>query len=166
MSVTVQYKDKGAEKVLKALKDFNSFELTIGYQGPSGAATYEDSGITVAQNAAFQEFGTREDPQRSFLRSTMKERRKDIIEVWATESGRALEGKQTALRALSRIGEAIVDMIREKLDRAQGWAWPLDASTVEEKGSRRPLFETGKLYRNLSWAVRKGGTVVRQGGTK
>lgn len=157
--------------ILTELAELRTLSLTLGFQGEKGAAIHPMAEVPVATVAMFAEYGTIDAPARSFLRSTMFERRADIAKAFAAELGKVAAGKATALEGMSAVGKATAAMIREKIERARGWATPNKPSTIAKKGHSQPLrggdangsYDGGVMLDAVTWAVRKNGSIVAEG---
>jgi hypothetical protein len=68
-----------------------------------------------------------------------------------------------AERSMGLLGEAVLSDQRQTIDRSIGIA-PNKPSTVERKGSSRPLIDTGALKRSTTYVVRSKGQEVAKGG--
>lgn len=154
--MTVTFHDAGLNKLQRDLAELKKLKLRVGYQPPEGRQRYE-SGITVAKLAAVHEFGGDDTPGRSFIRSTIKERQREIGAVQEQVIAEVVRGRMTPVQAMAKIGSFVVGLIRKKLESAAGWAAPLDVETVERKGFATPLQETTLLAQSLSWRVMKAG---------
>jgi len=132
--------DKGEQKKLVRLHP----KSAILPRGTKREAV--DPNITVAQVAAENEFGDRKKniPQRSFLRSVLKEKAREI--------------NQIAQKALNKpeifydvIGTYILNQINKKI--VSGIAPANSPSTIKRKGSSTPLIDTGQLKAALTYKV-------------
>lgn len=153
------------KKLAERLDELKKLAVYVGYQGADGAAIHPDSAIPVAQLAAVHEWGSDDDgiPARSFIRRTMLEKRDAIGDELKRAVSACIEGKTTPVQAYARVGKFVVKLVRNKLEDASSWAQPLDVVTAEAKGHTRVLSDTKTLSRNLSYAVRKGRTVLAEG---
>lgn len=166
MSTSVTFDDSGLIRLRSSLAELRQLKLRIGYQEPGGAERY-DSGVTVAKLAAVVEFGIPDDglPERSFIRSTLKERELQIASRFEVELAKVVALDSTPVEAYSAVGSYVVGLIRHKLETASSWAAPLDDETAAAKGHPRVLDDTGKLAKNLSWRVSIGRTTLAEGST-
>lgn len=139
--------------------------ITVGVHGDDGSETHEhdvandigragSSGLTVADVATFHEFGVppfqmrngREHPgipQRSFIRGWYDESQDFIRETLRSQMTLVLKGKLTAEQAGARISLAFEGDMKKRVSR--GIPPPLAPSTIEAKGSSKPLIDTGQL---------------------
>lgn len=164
MGVTITYKDTGLRELRERLKALTKLSLTLGFQGESGRQKYA-TGVNVATVAMFQEFGTFRIPQRSFLRSTMFEQRERVEEIMARAATLVVHGLGP-VAALSDAGGLIAGLIKRKIDTSMGWAKRNQPSTIAAKGFNFPLHETELMAKSVTWAVRKGRSIVTMGGPK
>ena len=164
MAVQLTVKNNKIPQLRARLAEINALALTIGFQGDEARLTYDNGRINLPTVALYNEFGTRTIPQRSFLRSSIFERRVAIQKIVADEIGRYINDfNTTASVALGRAGAKIVAIVAEKIRRSKGWAKRNAPSTVQNKGFDYPLHETGLLARSVTWAVRRQGQIIAKG---
>ena len=165
--VQVEFRDLGLTRVRDILRRLSGLSLTIGFQGESGGQLYP-TGVNVASVAMFQEFGTKTIPQRAFLRSTFFERRDEIERILADAFGDALTNTaptlSPAINAMATAGRKIVRLVERKINTSTGWAKANAPSTVAKKGFDFPLHETDLMARSVTWAVRRGSSILSTGG--
>lgn len=129
--------------------------ITIGIHGDEGAdlrqdATFEDdgaltpgAGLTVAEVAAFHEFGTRTIPQRSFIRGWFDESIDANKALIQSQLKLVVQGRLPLETALERVAlKCEADVKRRIRNRIPP---PLAPATVARKGSSVPLISTGQL---------------------
>jgi hypothetical protein len=175
-SGAVQIRDLGIGKLRAELAKFRDHAITIGHQGDSGAATHPNADASVGQVAAWMEFGTpgsddrqydvarKHIPSRPFVRMTFARHQVEFAKIVRDELSNIVDGRATAEEAQERIGERMLERLRETILEARGWAVPLAQATIDAKGHDDPLIDSGTLYDKASYAVRDGETIVRQGG--
>lgn len=149
----------------KALADFASMSITFGYQGSTGQEKY-DNGFTVAANAAVQEFGTGDIPERSFMRRTFNEREGDIRKLMTDAARKVANLQEDPVDAMTDVAIGVHAMFLETLDKTSSWATANAPSTIEAKGHDVPLVggESIHLLRDdLTWAIRRKGEVIAEG---
>ena len=148
----------------------SGISLSFGYQGDTGQQEYE-SGITVALNAAIQEFGTDRIPARPFLRQTIEEHGDAIRNVLTEEIGNVANLRKDAIDAMLDAAQTIHGFFLETLDTTPAWATANAAETILKKGHDHPLMggaapddgPVRKLRENLTWAIRRHGSIVAEG---
>lgn len=109
--------------------------------GVLAGAKYPD-GLPVAQNALWQEFGTRRMPARPAMRRTIERYGSTWPQAIADTARRT---NYDTRRTLTIVGHGIRDQIVRSI--AELTDPPLAPSTVARKGFDKPLIETG-LYQN------------------
>lgn len=160
-------KDTGYKQALAAITELAAGDphVTIGVHGKDNDPYRRGQGapVTTAQIATFHEFGTLdrfEDPspagdgrqgvpQRSFLRSTADEKRREYSALIARGIGRVIDGTMALDRALGIVGAKAVGDVQNKI--ASGIEPPLTEETIERKGSSKPLIDTGQLRQAIDW---------------
>ena len=151
MGFTFQYRPTAISSVQKRLQDIASAEkdqnhdLKVGVTPEKGSIS--EGGVTIAEVAAFQEFGTRTIPERSFLRSWF-DAHKTVLQREMVQARQKAYRGDTA--ALSNLGHKWADELKGWVQGGASFA-PLAESTVQAKaaaGDARPdspLIASGKL---------------------
>lgn len=175
---TVEVRDLGIGKLREDVATMQRQRVTVGYQGPSGAAQHPNADASIAQVAAWQEFGTpgSDDrtydqarghiPSRPFVRTGLAKYQAEIAEAIKAAFRRVLDGDATVEEAQAGVGERMVEAVQQTILDARAWAKPLAQSTIDRKGHDDPLIESGAVYDATSYAVRDGDKIVRTGGAK
>lgn len=150
MKVTVNSTGgKGIKALLKRLSDPGTVEVGI----LTGTGQHEDSDLTTAEVGFYHEFGTVKTPERSFIRSTINGKSKEIKKVARLEYKKVIAGKTTNEKGLGILGAFTAGLIQETFTD-NNWA-PNSESTIESKGSSTPLIDTGQLRQSISYKVNK-----------
>lgn len=128
--------------------------VRVGIVGAAANQSHGDSEHTNAEIGLFHEFGTRTIPERSFLRSTLRDptRIEEFKALQARLLGAVLDGKMTADRALGLLGAWAAGAIQATITQSD-IPPPLKPETVARKGSNKPLVDSGQLVRSISWEV-------------
>lgn len=134
----------------------NSYVI-IGF--PDGTVTHDEikqgrhkkGGLSMAEIAASNEFGTEHIPERSFMRSSFDENQTKIFSILQKEYGRILDGKSTVRRSLDLIGNIVRDMIKVKI--RQITQPPNSQRTIDKKGSSKPLIDFGQMINAVQYKV-------------
>jgi hypothetical protein len=164
LSVVVEEKDLGWNRIKRELKIFDKSYTAAGYFGSGGTPATD-----VAARAAVNEFGATikvtqkmrgylaavlgihlrktttviRIPKRPYNRKTFDKNKKNIKNKITEEYNAILEGQRTARRALSRLGEWYVGLI--KLTVRKGGFAPNSKITTDRKGSSKPLIDTREM---------------------
>ena len=131
-----------------AVRSLDGTRIKAGIFGPKGEATYPESGLTVAEVAQINEFGTADIPARPFLRSSFDEKSGEWTKMLGVAIGRVLDGKASIDGAFGLLRAKIVGDIQTKIVRGP-WV-PNAASTIARKGSANPLRDTDTMLRAVS----------------
>lgn len=158
-------RDLGIGKLRAELAELRSASITIGYQGDSGAATHPNAeGASVAEVAAWNEYGTVHAPARPALETAFARSSRFEPEIKRAMSDLIDGRRSSAAEAQAAIGAAAVAAVRASIDDSRSWADPLAPRTIRDKGHDQPWVESGVLRASASWAVRRNGVIVAQGG--
>jgi hypothetical protein len=134
----------------------NSYVL-VGY--PAGTITHAQSkqqrrkkaGESMAQIAAYNEFGTKNIPARPFIFSTVAEKRQDINRVIEKQYIAILDGKRTVKQGLEIIGLYVKKEIDLKIGSLR--YPPNSPRTIKIKGSDKPLIDFAQMRQALQYKV-------------
>lgn len=95
-------------------------------------------------------------PERSFLRSSFDEKAKQWERATWDQLGVLVDGKTTADGALSVIGNVMQGDIQKKV--VDGPFVPNAPATIRQKGSSKPLIDTGRMRQSIRYVVRRRGS--------
>jgi len=121
--------------------------VSVGYFSDSGA--YK-SGITVAEVAAKNEFGTSRIPARPFMRQTIEAHTGDWGDLAEGVERRVADGMSVA-QGLELIGNQAKGHMQEMI--GTGNFTPNAPSTIARKGSSQPLIDSGNMRERVSFKV-------------
>lgn len=109
-------------------------------------------GLTIAQYAMYNEYGTGKIPERSFMRSTFDEKLGSIKTLMDRQWEKFIRGETTIFRALSRIGMEHETDVKQKIRDLK--TPPNAPSTIAKKGSDNPLIDTGAMVNSVRYVVK------------
>lgn len=156
--------------VKKSLSDdfkrrLKSSRVVIGL--PRDSAPYPD-GTSVIQVGVDHEFGSETArtytsprgntitvsgvPERSFMRSTAKDKRKEWTELVKKNISMIIKKEGDVKSVLSRIGLVAASDVKKKIVEINDP--PNSPQVVEDKGSSNPLIDTGHLVGQITHEVR------------
>ena len=141
-------KNGGIEAIIKRVKIPGTVDV-----GVIDAGKHNESELTVASIAYIHEFGTDTIPERSFMRSTLKEKKKDIVELKKKLLVKIQSGEMTMDKALALLGEFTKDLIQQKIVAISDP--PNTPETIKRKGSSNPLIDTGQTKNSITYEVNK-----------
>ena len=151
---------KATDALKKAFKGaFEEPQLTLSV-GIWNKATQDGGGASVAEYAAYNEFGTTRIPPRPFLRPAMEERREEWTEAVASSMSSSLKGGQFNNRSvLEVIGRNAVKDVQLRI--LSNTPPPNAPSTKARKAAKgispiRTLVETGLMHDSVEYKIEKG----------
>lgn len=145
----------GIIRIGPGIKNIKKNYGKLGYVevGIIDAGQEENSPLTVASIGYIQEYGTDDGriPERSFMRSTIKEKQKEVIAMQKKLLIKIRKNTITSKHALGLIGEFMADAIKQKIISLSS---PANAeSTIKRKGSSNPLIDKGQLKNSITYRV-------------
>jgi len=147
-------RDIGFKKFQAEMSKAKGSYVTVGVHEKDNE-TYEN-GQTVSQVAYFNEFGTRNVPERSFLRSTIDKDKEEIRAKQETLFNKVMTFKTSVLDALNMLGFDIMRRMQNTI-RAYAWLYPDKSnapSTMAHKRGNKPLIDSGKLLRSINFEAK------------
>lgn len=118
--------------------------LEVGFYD---TATYPN-GQNVAQVAFWNEFGTIRSPARPFFRNAIETN----IKKWYASFGDLVSSGGSDRVVMGKLGEIIRNDIAMSITK---FSTPPNAqSTIEQKGSSKPLIDTGLMRRSVTYKVK------------
>lgn len=142
---------------LSGLLDEPQLTLSVGVFSD---ATHEGSKTTVAQYAAYNEFGTTRIPKRRFLGSTMEERQEEWLEAIKGSVSSSLKSGQFNNRSvLELIGKGAVKDVQAKIMSNMP---PPNAPAVTARKVRLgrshigTLYDTGLMHASVEYKIEEG----------
>ncbi len=124
--------------------------IKVGILARDGDAEYDD-GVSVLEVAVWNEFGTDRIPERSFIRAWFDENRDRCRTAMRKMLEAVVTGKYTREQAVELVAQRFVGEIQKRMSR--GIPPANVQSTIEAKGSDKPLINTGQLRSAISYEV-------------
>lgn len=154
-------KDMGWGRVVEELQSMDNTYVKVGFpeegklksgrKKGSGHKPYEDIS-ELAKIAAKNEYGSGNIPERSFMRTSMKEMLPDLTELKKRLYIRIVKGVLTTRKALDIIGLYAVKRTKRKIVQLRN---PPNAPyTIRKKKSSNPLIDTGQLLNSVQHEVK------------
>lgn len=112
---------------------------------------------TVAEVAFFNEFGTARIPERSFIRSTMDEKRSEFEATRDRLLNLVVDQRIDVKTALTALGFRVSQEIKAKIVRLN--SPPNAPSTIAKKGFNNPLIDTRFMLNSIDFKVDIEGRV-------
>ena len=115
------------------------------------AGIFGDTHSDEVKKGTQNEFGTARIPERSFLRSTLKENEQKIFARMSRLYRSAFAGNMSIERAYQIIGLEFVGMVQRKI---RGGIAPANSSaTIRRKKSSKTLIDTGRMIKSITHKV-------------
>ena len=140
-------RDLGLKRFIRELQVAKVTEVVVGVQ--QGA---NNDGQQIAEYAAYNEFGTENIPERSFMRSAFDENLAEIRRDMNSQCGRVQAGQITMRTALGLVGLRHQDQIKNKIDT--NIPPPNSPVTIALKGSSHTLIDTGAMKNSIHYIMR------------
>lgn len=147
--------DMGEEEIKRQLKLLDKSFVTIGIHEeagkyPSGEGRNPPS---IGQVGFWNEFGTENIPERSFMRSTVDENKASLDRETLKMKNDILSGRRTVDNALSRVGFRIQELIRGKIEALR--TPPNAPATIKGKPETgdNPLIDSRLMKRSVNYEV-------------
>lgn len=144
-------RDLGYDDLVATFDEIDGTEPSV-FVGIRGGPVTED-GTSLVLVAATNEFGSEDGhvPERSFLRSTVKEQQRKYAGQLAADLGKLVDGKMDMEQVLGRLGEVAKRDVQRKIVALKE---PENADrTVAAKGSSNPLVDTGRMRQSIDYLV-------------
>lgn len=132
--------------VQRYLDEIDSKIISIGFQGQ-----YDD-GTTVAEVAAWNEYGTENAPARPFMRQTLADKKDQIEEFQANAVAQGIRQHRDAAKTMNQIGVYMKAKVQEEI--TDGQFEPNAPSTIARKGSSHPLIDTSRMRQSINYTVK------------
>lgn len=141
-------------RIVGAMNQLAHFELHVGVIGAAASAQHEgaEAGVTVADVATWNYFGTSNIPARPFIAIAFQRHRDQLTNINARIVRGVMEGKIDARQGYELAGQNAVAVIQETL--AEHVPPPNSPRTIAAKGSSMPLVDTGQLRASLNFEIR------------
>lgn len=149
--MTVKLEKRVWTKLRAKLKKLDGASVRVGVLASRGGNIEHTDGITMTELAAIHEFGTRNVPERSFIRKTTVEKRQEIAAITTKLAKAILADKTTHKKALDLLGLKVVGMVKGTI--REGVEPALKPATIARKGSSKPLVDTGRLLNAIQHEV-------------
>ena len=156
---------KEGKRLFAELSKLGKLEVKAGFTAGGGhgagnepvSADGYDNGITVAQVAAWNEFGTKHIPPRPFMRQSVDNHMPTIKKMFDTMAEKVFSGEVDADKALRAIGAMQVGLIQHEI--REGDFVENAPSTKKQKGGSAsaqttPLIGTGHMRQSVHYVVK------------
>jgi hypothetical protein len=135
---------------------FDDFEVAVGILASAGK--HADSNESIAQLAAWNEYGTPKIPERPAFRASFHTNRKKYLKMLRGISQKGFTGKKITANSFDHIGRTAQKDVQKSIS---GGSWAANAESTQFKkggGKQRinnPLINTGQTIDSVSYRVKK-----------
>lgn len=155
-TVTSKYGGKRIDDLIKAAGQAN---VLVGVLRGTGAHPKVGGGQTIAEIAWWNEFGTKRIPERSFLRSTLREHKYYREELKKALRAAILDFRhKSGMLWLKKVGAMAARDIRRRI--TSGPFEPNAPRTIRAKSTneardnkQKPLIDTGTLRKSIQFQI-------------
>jgi|SRR5579862_3244323 len=148
---------KGFDEITAEMELLSNSYVQIGFQ--QGEVTRSEvkgsrrkaAGLSMADIAAQNEFGTRVIPARPFMSTSFDENRPRIVNAVDKEYDKIVSGKSDVRKSLNILGLYMVDLIQQKILAIH--SPPNSLETIRRKGSSKPLIDFGQMFASVRHIV-------------
>lgn len=137
---------------LRSSGEYKNEETRKAEAKASGKPMKPAAPVSVAQVAAFNEYGTASAPERPFVRTAMAEHTKEMKRLTKKAAAQVVDGKMGKSQAIGLLCQKVIDWIAQSID--SNVPPPNAPSTVAAKGSSHTLIDTGQMKNSLDWEIR------------
>jgi len=147
MKSTLKVNDKLWKEIKAQFPKIDKAVVKTGIQSDAG----ENEGVSIAEYAAFNEFGTRNIDERPFMRKTFDDNLANYNKLIERLFKGMLGGKLDAKFAFNTLGQQTEDDMKDTITNGKFTANA--QSTIDKKGSSSPLIDTGTMRNSIRYEV-------------
>lgn len=136
------------KKYFAELNKLLNLEVQVGFQEDSGS--YED-GTSLAQVAAYNEYGGSDQPARPFMKQSF-ENHEDQLKNFCEQANKTISTGGTARAALERLGVNVRGLVQEEI--VSGGFEANAESTIRKKGSAQPLIDSSFMRQSVNYKIK------------
>lgn len=142
--------DRGWNRIKKEIEKSKKAYVKIGiFQ----SAPSSEDGVTQAEKAFWNEFGTKNIPERSFIRSNFDEQVNKYFKNVRDQFLKIYDGTSTVSTSLEKLGQKVQSDIRKKIKNVK--TPPNSLATIKAKGSSNPLIDKSDMLKSVDYEVVK-----------
>lgn len=148
--VSVKDIDKGWKNIVMELEKTKFMEVAVGILEGS-----KNEGVSIAEYASYNEFGTELIPSRPFMAMSFDENTTQIDKDLKKQFDRILQGKTNTIAALTIIGQKHAARIQNTITKRNILPRLAERTIKAKKGSTKTLVDTGAMVSAVQISVRK-----------
>ena len=137
----------GTRQLERILRGFRgASKVKVGF--PEGTDSTQGG---ILDRAVFNEFGTRDIPERPFMRNGLRDGVPQLRHTARVVARKVIHGRITPRQALGQMGENGKQLIQDSITDMRDP--PNAAKTIERKGSSNPLIDSGDMHKAVKWEI-------------
>ena len=134
------------------LEKLASLEIQVGF--PEGMGEGYENGASLAEVAAYNEFGGSSKPARPFMRQSFENHQAEL-QRGCDEANLTINGGGSAEQALNALGVLAKGLVQNEI--VEGGFAPNAPSTIAKKGSAQPLIDTAHMRQSVNYVIKPRG---------
>lgn len=146
------FDDRKWRELIGKIDGLGESYVKAGIVGGQADHVHSDTKLTNAEIGYINHFGTATIPARPFITQTLERRADELARLQARACEGLLAGRITLDGALALIGAWAAGAIKATIAR-DGDFVPNAPSTIQRKGSSRPLVDSGQLAGAVSYVA-------------
>lgn len=156
-AVTDEWTPEG-KRFMEEIAQLARLEVAVGFQNGTvhkkrgGGKGKPQQSITVAEVAAVNDLGIGRTPSRPFLRNSVDLHAKEIQNFGGGLAKILVKGG-TAEEMLKALGVFQKGIVQKEI--LEGHYLPNSPRTIKQKGSSKPLIDTGQMLQSVTFVVRE-----------
>ena len=166
MSVKTRWR-YGKRRTKRLIREVNKLRanpyIKIGYpkehQEPKEQKEGEKKDVTVLDVAIYHEYGTKDMPERSFIRATRSSKYNSYKKLTNDSINQIIAGRTTVDKSLHKLGLIMVNDIKTFIRTRK--VEPPSRRAKKEGGTT--LWDTGQLINSLGYSISTNGKTARKG---
>lgn len=154
--------DRGWNNILRELEKAKRMEVAVGILEGSQNEGSQNEGTSIAEYAAYNEFGTGDIPSRPFMAMSFDENLAEINADFKRQGNRMVQGKATANVALTVIGQKHAARVQNTITGRDILPALAPSTVAAKKGSTKTLVDTGAMANAVQISIRGGRNELPQ----
>lgn len=157
MRAVVKDRDLGFQEIRRQIARLDGSYVKVGFQEGVVTKTQlkgqrrKPAGLSMAQIAAENEFGTKIIPARPFMSTSFDENKALINKAIQGEYNKILDGQRATEQSLGLIGQLMTKLIVQKIRAIV--SPPNSPRTIAIKKSSKPLIDFGQMVQSVRYKV-------------
>lgn len=153
ITVSAVVRDNGAFDRIKNTAKRYTAKVQVGYFGNARhTGDAKKRPITLGNLARIHELGAKHTPKRPFISPALKQNRGKYLRLVGGSFVPVLQGQYSTHQLWQLVGQEAVKDVQAYMVTAS--FTPLSPKTIKQKGSSKPLIDTGQLRQSVTYRVK------------